>query len=88
MPSASNGSKLVGAAVAATLTALGVGTIYLPFIADKDKVRGLHEDGDMTAAERKQFKEMMAKMQAEAAERKKAAQGGNSMWSRLSGGER
>jgi hypothetical protein len=39
-----SGSKLVITAVAGTIGFVGVGTIYLPFIADKDKIRGLHEE--------------------------------------------
>jgi hypothetical protein len=39
-----SGQKIVSAAVAATLLAVGVGTIYLPFVADRDKMRGLHEE--------------------------------------------
>lgn len=32
------------AAVGATATALGIGVVYLPFVADRDKMRGLHEE--------------------------------------------
>jgi hypothetical protein len=42
----SSGSKLVSIAVAATVGTLGIGTIYLPFIADRDKIRGVHEEQD------------------------------------------
>lgn len=31
-------------AVAGTVGFVGVGSIYLPFIADRDKLRGLHEE--------------------------------------------
>ena len=40
----SSGNKLVVMAITGTVTALGVGTIYLPFMADRDKMRGLHEE--------------------------------------------
>lgn len=44
MAARSSGNKLVLAAVGATVSAIGIGTIYLPFIADRDKMRGLHEE--------------------------------------------
>lgn len=40
----SSGNKVVMAAVGAMATAIGIGVIYLPFIADRDKMRGLHEE--------------------------------------------
>ena len=49
-PIRSSGSKVVIAAVTATLTAVGIGTIYLPFIADRDKMRGMHEEKDPPTA--------------------------------------
>ena len=42
----SSGSKVVIAAVTATLTMVGIGSIYLPFFADRDKIRGMHEEKD------------------------------------------
>jgi hypothetical protein len=44
MAARSSGNKLVVAAVGAMVSAVGIGTIYLPFIADRDKMRGLHEE--------------------------------------------
>lgn len=35
---------MVVAAVAATFSAVGIGTIYLPFFADRDQIRGMHEE--------------------------------------------
>jgi hypothetical protein len=46
----SSGSKLVIGAVTGTLAAVGIGTIYLPFIADRDKMRGMHEEKDAPVA--------------------------------------
>ena len=40
----SSGSKLVAMAVGGTLGVVGLSTIYLPFVADRDKMRGLHEE--------------------------------------------
>ena len=39
-----SGSKVVGVAVGMTLGAVGIGSIYLPFFADRDQIRGLHEE--------------------------------------------
>jgi hypothetical protein len=44
MAARTSGNKIVMAAVGATVSAVGIGTIYLPFVADKDKMRGLHEE--------------------------------------------
>ena len=44
-----SGNKLVALAVAGTVSAVGIGTIYLPFMADRDKMRGLHEEENMKA---------------------------------------
>lgn len=41
-----SGSKLVIAAVTATVTMVGIGSVYLPFFADRDKIRGMHEEKD------------------------------------------
>lgn len=70
-----DGRKLVGIAVALTVSALGVGTIYLPFIADRDKLRGLFEEGDDAVPEgaRRQLK-AMAKQETEDAERLRMSQ--------------
>ena len=40
--SRTDGRKLVALAAAATVGALGLGTIYLPFMADRDKLRGMY----------------------------------------------
>mmetsp|Transcript_26653 Transcript_26653/g.57131 ORF Transcript_26653/g.57131 Transcript_26653/m.57131 type:complete len:94 (+) Transcript_26653:73-354(+) len=39
-----SGNKAVVAAVAGTIGAVCIGAIYVPFIADRDKIRGLHEE--------------------------------------------
>lgn len=39
-----SGNKLVSVAVAGTVTMVGLGAIYVPFFADRDKLRGLHEE--------------------------------------------
>lgn len=40
----SSGTKLVVVAVGGMVATIGIGTIYLPFFADRDKMRGLHEE--------------------------------------------
>jgi hypothetical protein len=59
---AANGSKIVATAVTLTIAALGVGTIYLPFIADKDKLRGLDEDGGVSGAQRREYERALQEM--------------------------
>mmetsp|Transcript_1371 Transcript_1371/g.2395 ORF Transcript_1371/g.2395 Transcript_1371/m.2395 type:complete len:95 (+) Transcript_1371:158-442(+) len=44
MASRVSGNKLVSLAVAGTITVVGVSCIYIPFFADRDKMRGLHEE--------------------------------------------
>ena len=39
-----SGSKAVVAAIAGTIGAVCIGAIYVPFVADRDKLRGLHEE--------------------------------------------
>ncbi len=39
-----SGNRAVVAAVAGTVGAVFVGSIYVPFLADRDKLRGLHEE--------------------------------------------
>ena len=44
MASRISGNKIVAFAVAGTVTMVGIGSIYMPFFADRDKLRGLHEE--------------------------------------------
>lgn len=39
------GSKLVTATILGTVGMVGIAGIYVPFIADKDLIRGMDEDG-------------------------------------------
>jgi hypothetical protein len=39
-----SGNKVVALAVAGTVTMVGIGSIYVPFYADRDKLCGLHEE--------------------------------------------
>lgn len=67
--SRTDGRKLVTLAAAATVGALGVGTIYLPFMADRDKLRGLFEEGEETIPEGAR-REIKAIMKAEAEQKR------------------
>lgn len=89
MAARNNGSKMVVAAVSLTLTAVGVGTIYLPFIADKDKIRGLDEDGGVSSKQKQQYENMMREIQAQRQNNTTDQSNGdhkapsNSMWKRM-----
>jgi len=83
-----SGTKLVSLAVAATVAAVGVGTIYLPFVADRDKVRGLHEESEMSAAERREYEKALRAMGQEIPPMPESnasapAPTSNSMWKRM-----
>lgn len=39
-----SGNKIVSVAVAGTVAMVGMGAVYVPFFADRDKLRGLHEE--------------------------------------------
>ena len=90
MASARNsGSRVVVMAVTGTLAAIGVGTIWLPFVADKDKVRGLHEESELDDRSRREYEAMVRQMQqgeggaAPLEMPPPPARQSNSMWSRL-----
>ena len=59
-----DGKKLVSLAAVATVGAIGIGTIYLPFLADRDKLRGLFEEGEDSIPEGAR-REIQAVMKAE-----------------------
>jgi hypothetical protein len=46
-----DGRKLVAIAGTAIVGALGFATIYLPYMADRDKIRGLFEEGEQSIPE-------------------------------------
>jgi hypothetical protein len=71
-----SGKQLVTFAVAATVGAVGFGTIYLPFMADRDKLRGLHEEGEEQIPEgaRREIRAIMKKEAAERVEREGLSQ--------------
>lgn len=86
----SSGSRLVAGAVAGTLGVVGLSTIYLPFFADRDTIRGLHEEeapptSHMLAQEIRKLQQegiLRGDEEEEKTEAKKAKAPG-SMWSNL-----
>ena len=56
-----DGRKIVAIAFGATTLAIGIGQIYLPYIADRDKLRGLFEEEDMPMQAKKEMEMMMRK---------------------------
>ena len=84
MAGQSSGSKVVAVAVAAIVTFVGLGAIYAPYFADKDRLRGLHEESEAGLSE-KEKREFEAYLR-EAKERQTTTSAptmGNSMWSRM-----
>lgn len=59
MAARKSGTAMVTVAVTATLATLGFTAIYLPFVADRDKVRGLHEESDVDPRARREYEEMI-----------------------------
>jgi len=89
-----DGKKIVGLAFAGMVGAIGIAQVYLPYIADRDKLRGLFEEEDMPSEAKHELDMMMraekaameAQQDAEARSGKtKATGGGNcgSMWQKL-----
>ena len=92
MASRNSGSKVVVAAVSLTVAALGVGTVYLPFIADKDRIRGMDEEGEMYNSERREYERALQQMAEQAGKGRPHVAGApagnsmptsNSMWARM-----
>ena len=80
-----DGKKIVGLAFGAIAGAIGLGQIYLPYIADRDKLRGMFEEEDMPDQAKKEM-DMMMRTEIAAAEARQQGQGKNgagSMWSKL-----
>ena len=81
-----DGRKIVALAFGATTLAIGIGQIYLPYIADRDKLRGLFEEEDMPVQARREMEMMMKKeqqQQMQVEEKKGGIGSGNSMWSNM-----
>jgi hypothetical protein len=72
-----DGKTLVLIATTATVCAVGFGTVYLPFYADKDKIRGLNENADTEA------KKEMEKLLKESGGQGESSQQAGSMWKNM-----
>jgi hypothetical protein len=59
---AKSGSTLVVGIVGLTVGALGIGTVYLPYIADKDKLRGMNEESEASAIEALEYERAIREM--------------------------
>ena len=81
MASRTSGSKVVALAVGAIVAALGIGTIWAPFYADRDKLRGMNEDADGGMSSRKR---RLQERGEEAAKKENMSKtNSNSMWARM-----
>lgn len=92
MSARNSGKRIVVLAVAATATAVGVGTIWAPFYADRDKLRGLHEESDLSGSERQQYEAYVRQLQqqqkkqqgrSDGEDQRNSPRGSNNMWSRM-----
>mmetsp|Transcript_30656 Transcript_30656/g.50648 ORF Transcript_30656/g.50648 Transcript_30656/m.50648 type:complete len:80 (-) Transcript_30656:110-349(-) len=73
-----DGRKIVGIATVATVSVVGFAQIYLPFWADRDKIRGMAEEEDMPAAAKREM-EKQIKQQQQQHEQQQAG----SMWKNM-----
>jgi len=80
-----DGRKIVAIAFGATTLAIGIGQIYLPYIADRDKLRGLFEEEDMPMQAKKEMEMMMRK---DRLEKENQSDKANNNGSSFDGGER
>jgi hypothetical protein len=53
-----DGRKIVAVATLATVSVVCFAQIYLPFWADRDKIRGMAEEEDMSAAAKREIRMM------------------------------
>ncbi len=77
-----DGRKIVGFAVVGTITMLGVGQIYLPYIADRNKLRGLFEDEESMSEQAKLEIQRVMKAEQQEIENQVAGAPG-SMWKNM-----
>ena len=81
-----SGSALVAGVVTATVGAIGYGCIYLPFVADRDEVRGFHEEDDRVLKQQyEQYVQEMKKQKELEAQSQQQPKAG-SMWKAMRGG--
>ena len=66
--SRTDGRKIVAVATAGMVGVLGFAQLYLPYYADRDKIRGLSEEEDMPPAAREEMRRTMMAMQRQQAQ--------------------
>jgi len=49
------GKKVVAAAILVTASVVALGPIYLPYYADRDKIRGMFEEQEMPSAAKREM---------------------------------
>jgi hypothetical protein len=93
-----DGKKIVGVAVAGIVGMVGFAQLYLPYVADRDKIRGLFEEDDIPAGARLEIESILKKERERAAkeeaqkqatpvmEEKQPVVVAGSMWKNLRGG--
>jgi hypothetical protein len=87
---------MASVAVTAIVATLGFTAVYLPFMADRDKVRGLHEEADPDPVARREYEEMVRQYHREQQQQEQQQQQAqapannnippntsNSMWARM-----
>lgn len=85
-----DGRKIVGAAFAGTTIAIGIAQFYLPFMADRDKLRGMFEEESIPESAKKELDNLM-KLERAAEDAKKGGSTvlanrqteSGSMWNKL-----
>mmetsp|Transcript_3595 Transcript_3595/g.6254 ORF Transcript_3595/g.6254 Transcript_3595/m.6254 type:complete len:102 (-) Transcript_3595:281-586(-) len=99
--SRTDGRKIVAMATAGMVGVLGFAQLYLPYYADRDKIRGLSEEEDMPPAAREEMRRTMMAMQRQQAQegggggeaggppqqqQQQKPRGAGSMWKNIGGG--
>ncbi|CAB9507285.1 expressed unknown protein [Seminavis robusta] len=77
-----SGSKVVAIAVAGTIGMVGIGSVYLPFMADRDQMRGMDEDGGMDKKSKRQLEQYLKGQQQQQQQQAETKSAG-SMWSNM-----
>ena len=82
-----DGRKIVVVATGATVACLAVFQIYLPYFADRDKLRGMSEEEDMPAAARREMERQIridqATSQQQPPPQQQQAASSGSMWKNM-----
>eukprot|EP00594_Rhizosolenia_setigera_P017919 CAMPEP_0178962388 /NCGR_PEP_ID=MMETSP0789-20121207/14331_1 /TAXON_ID=3005 /ORGANISM="Rhizosolenia setigera, Strain CCMP 1694" /LENGTH=89 /DNA_ID=CAMNT_0020646521 /DNA_START=71 /DNA_END=340 /DNA_ORIENTATION=+ len=83
MASRVDGRKVVALAIAGMTGVCGISTIYLPFYSDRDAIRGIGEDENLTEEQKYEaMKEI--RQQQQQLQRKQTGTSAGSMWKNMS----